>query len=271
MESSLSLELLLAKVRRRLSLRKKPSAPTLEVVPYRGAKFLVWAHEDVGWQLFRDRSFEPVELELLRQHIRPDDICIDVGANIGIFTVLMARWAPQGHVHAFEPMEHSASVLRLNLELNAIANATLHTAVLSDQVGEVSFAVATDGAYSSMRHTARKAQQATVTVQSNRLDAFIATLERPPGVLKIDVEGAELLVLRGGAEILRDERRRPRLILAEAHEPNSRAYGTTPEDVVALMRAAGYTAKAILPGGQLTNWPASAALPDVLFTAPSQR
>ncbi|HET8772655.1 MAG TPA: FkbM family methyltransferase [Thermoanaerobaculia bacterium] len=271
MESSIFLERLRARIRRQLFPRGQPASPTLEVVSYRGARFLVWSHEDVGWRLVRDRSFEPAELEALRQRIRPDDICVDIGANIGIFTVLMARWAPQGHVHAFEPMEHSASVLRLNLELNAIANATLYTEVLSDQVGEVSFAVAEDGAYSSLRHTARKAQQQTVVVRSNRLDSFILALESPPDVLKIDVEGAELLVLRGAAETLRDERRRPRMILAEAHESNSRAYGYTPADLVGFMRAAGYLVQAILPDGQLTDWPAPAALPDILFVAPDPR
>jgi FkbM family methyltransferase len=269
MNSSLFVERLQAKIRRNLNPRRQPRSPTLRVVSYRGAKFLVWANEDVGWRLISERSYEPAELEVLRQRVRPDDVCIDVGANIGIFTVLLARWAGNGHVHAFEPMEHSASILRLNIELNHVSNTTIHTCILSDCDGDVPFAVAEDGAYSSIRDTARKSQQETVMVQSHRLDTFIATLERPPDVVKIDVEGAELLVLRGAAETLRNELRRPRLILAEAHEPNSRSYGYAPSDLVEFMRSVSYQARALLPDGRLADWPRAGALADILFVAPS--
>jgi FkbM family methyltransferase len=264
MNRAVFIERLRGKIRRHLNRRKRPSSPTLQVVTYRGARFLVWVHEDVGWRLTTEKTYEPAELEILRQHVHPGDVCFDIGANIGIFTVLLARWAHDGHVHAFEPIEHSASVLRINLELNGIANATLHTSVLSDREGDVTFAVAKDGAYSSLRHTGRKSQKEVRTVASTRIDTFIASIGRSPDVMKIDVEGAELPVLQGAAGLLRSEQR-PRAVLAEAHEPTCRPYGYTPADLVAFMKGVGYQAQAILPDGHVAEWPRPGALADILF------
>jgi FkbM family methyltransferase len=259
-----------AKIRRYLLRGLRPPLATLRTVKYNSSEFLVWAHEDVGWRLLSERSYEPVEIASLARLVKPEDICVDVGANIGLFTVFLSRWASAGHVHAFEPLEHNASVLRLNLELNNRSNVTVHTEILSDTDGLITFSIAEDAAYSSMVHTGRKALRDTVEVTSRTLDAFRATLGTQINVIKIDVEGAELLVLKGGDAMLQDPAVRPRAIMAEVYEPNSRNYGYSPSDLVEYLRGRGYHANALMPDGSLGTWPREGALLDILFTDPSQ-
>ncbi len=237
-------ERIAGRLRRALDFTPRPSAPTVRIVRFRGVRFLVWVNEDIGWRIILQGTYEPFVLDALLKHIQPDDVCADIGANIGIFTVLLARQAHRGHVHAFEPLEHNASMLRINAEVNGVNNYTLHSQVVSDTNGVIEFAIAEDGAYSSIRHTGRKPLMRTGLVEATRLDTFVASLDRPIDVVKIDVEGAELLVLRGAGDVLRSDHA-PRVILAEACAENSRAYGYAPGDLIEFMRECSYVAQTI--------------------------
>ena len=68
------------------------------------------------------------------------------------------------------------------------------------------------------------------------LDEMFANPRRPTDVIKIDVEGAELLVLRGASRLLSDAHLRPRAILAELNPTNQRTYGSAPDELVAFVR-----------------------------------
>lgn len=114
------------------------------------------------------------------------------------------------------------------------------------------------GPRSGPAHSCRKSGRIRA-VRSQRLDSFSASIERAPDVLKIDVEGAEMLVLRG-ANALLTSARAPRVILAEACEDKSRVFGSTPADLVAFIRRANYVAHAIHPRRGLVPWPAAGAV-----------
>jgi hypothetical protein len=111
----------------------RPKKPTLRQTEFRNATFLVLANEDIGWY-FLLKKFEPNELELLERIICKDDVCVDVGANIGIYSIFMAKNAYKGRVIAFEPVPFNRNILAVNAGLNGFTNIQIHDCVLSDAV-----------------------------------------------------------------------------------------------------------------------------------------
>lgn len=233
----------------------RPSRRTLKQVEFRGASFLVFSNEDVGWRLLYFKEYERNEIEVLEHLIREGDTCVDVGANIGIFSVFMARKAFRGKTLAYEPVPLNLSVLGVNLELNNVSNVSAHGLVLSDAAGIVSFSVSKDAAYSSMRSVQAKSETEVLKTQSNTLDNLFAKEGQKADVVKIDVEGAELLVLKGGERLLRTLELRPRALLVELSAENQAIYGYSPRDVISYMETLGYDAHSITSRGLEKGWP----------------
>jgi FkbM family methyltransferase len=154
---------------------------------------------------------EPAVQATLDRCIGSGDVLYDVGANVGFFTLLGSRRAgATGCVYAFEPVEVNVQALRRNLELNAVGNVEVHQTALSNAVATVRMALGRDQATGHLAETGED----LIVVPCTTIDAFVAAGHRPPSVVKIDVEGAEDLVLAGMRATLRE--RRP-LVLCELH------------------------------------------------------
>lgn len=214
-----------------------------------GYEMLVLANEDVGRQIHYGGSYEQAETDYLRTRIRPDSICVDVGANIGYFTMLMAQCS--ANVHAFEPITLNASLLRASAELNSFTNICINQCAVGDVEGEVSFSQSADSAYSSMIDTDRKPLHRVISVPSITLDAYLDR-ELIPRVdlLKVDVEGAEELVISGASRLLSDDKRKPNLILMELYDDNLKAFGSSVDFILGKLKSFGYAAFAINGQGQ---------------------
>lgn len=243
----------------------RPRSTFVRQVEFRGIKLVVLANEEPGWCLIRDGKYEEPEVDCLEGLIRPSDVCVDIGANIGIYTVFMATKARDGLVLAFEPVPLSRAVLALNVALNSLENVRIYDCVVSDTAGEVEFSVSEDTAYSSMRSTSRSREAARLKVPANTLDCLFAQGKQRVDVLKIDVEGAEFLVLKGGEMLLSDARNRPRAVLVELNAKNQALYNCEPREIVEYMRALGYDAYSITASGAEKRWPVERAAEDVLF------
>jgi FkbM family methyltransferase len=230
---------------------------------------LVLANESLGWRLLTIKEYEKNEMDCLTGLIRDDDICVDVGANIGIYSILMARSASLGSVIGFEPVALNRDLLAVNARLNGIHNLEVRPYAVCDRVGLTEFTVSADGGYSSMKDTGRMAVEERITVPMITLDEIFATPRRAIDVMKIDVEGAELLVLRGAHRILSDPHLRPRAILAELNPTNQHTYGSSPDELVAFLKTFGYDAHSITVRGVLPGWPQRGASEDALFVHPA--
>jgi len=202
---------------------------------------LVLANEDVGRAIYFGKSYEPVETKYLRKMISSDALCVDVGANVGYFTMLMAQTARGGRVHAFEPIALNAALLRTSMELNGFTNIRINQCAVGDSVGVISFSQSSDSAYSSIHDTQRKPLERTLTVPVTTLDDYLEreTVKRVD-ILKVDVEGAEGLVVAGASRLLSDETRRPQVIMLELFDPNLRAFGSSVKTVTEKMETFGY-------------------------------
>ncbi|HWJ57752.1 MAG TPA: FkbM family methyltransferase [Vicinamibacterales bacterium] len=145
---------------------------------------------------YRQLAWNPEEYAALRAAVRPGATVIDVGANVGAYTLLFATWAgPDGRVFAFEPATASRTGLVRHLALNGLAGrVTVRSEAVSDGGGTRPFIDA--GTHGDNRIVPAGTNGASV-VPAVSLDDFCADLAPPPDVIKIDVEGAELAVLRG--------------------------------------------------------------------------
>lgn len=247
----------------------RPSEVDLELVEYKDAQFLVLANEDLGWRMLSQHRYEEDEIDAILELIEPSDLCVDVGANLGIYSILMAQAAPEGQVIAFEPLRLHRSILAFNQTVNDVSNLEVRPTVLSNEAGRTELAVPDDGGYASIQDTDRREVQETIEVQMERLDD-VAPDASSLGVLKIDVEGAEALVLEGAQEILGDRQRRPRAILVEINAENLAAFGSTPEGIEKRLRGHGYVPHHFEKDGRVEEGFSTRHTENVLFLAGDQ-
>ncbi len=208
-----------------------------------GYELLVLANEEVGRAVHFGQRYESPETNYLQKIITSNSVCIDIGANIGYFTILMAKTAISGRVYAFEPIPLNASLLRASVELNELDNVEIIESAVGATDGQTTLSQSTDGAYSSIRNTARKAVERLIHVPITTLDTFVRERSLYSiDVLKVDVEGAEGLVLMGSQELLRDRKRKPRVILMELFDENLSSYDTSASALIDIIQGFGYTA-----------------------------
>lgn len=163
-----------------------------------------------------------------------DGVVYDVGANVGTTTLFFARCVPRGHVHSFEPSLQMREVLQRNIALNGITNVSVHAFGLSDRASKGSLQLAHAGNPGSAFFIDGGDGGDVVDVRT--MDAGMAG-HAPPTFVKIDVEGLELRVLRGGANTITAHR--PALIVEINRAALERA-GTDTDAVAALLRQWGY-------------------------------
>lgn len=152
-------------------------------------------------------DFEWQERRFLNTFLEPGDIFVDVGANIGLYTVIAAHLVgPAGHVFAFEPSPKTFERLRTNVELNGFANVSCHQLALSHQSGQTLLNVSLDGhdAWNSLARPIAGSTFGVQTITGIQWDAF-AREHRLTGqvtMMKIDIEGWETRMLQGACETL---------------------------------------------------------------------
>lgn len=145
---------------------------------------------------------------------RGKDCVLDVGGHIGLVTLPVSQMvAPGGRVFCFEPGKANLEYLRFHLSRNGVRNVEVIDALVGEVEGEVDF-FEQAGATGQNSVVVKKNPEAYAQVRRRQvtLDGFCAARDLHPQVIKIDVEGAELAVLRGARETLRRER--PTLFLS---------------------------------------------------------
>ena len=188
-----------AALRRRLRpvfTRLLSSGTTLEATLPDGERIaLVPAHRHVTWN--------PDEYRAFKAAVRPGSIVFDVGANAGAYTVLFAQWVGSGgHVYAFEPDGRAFDGLTAHLRLNGVAEwTTASSAAVLDRPGSASLVVS-DSPGGSRVASALGIDGAGRKVQAVSIDHVCRERGVVPDVIKIDVEGAELSVLRGARDTI---------------------------------------------------------------------
>lgn len=186
---------------------------TIAAGKLRGFRFLLDLQTEKDYWL---GTYEPHLQEAVSHWVKPGHTVYDVGANVGYLTLLLAhQTGPQGAVFAFEALPANVERLKDNLQLNALPAPVkiIHTAVI-DQPAPVNFLVhASPGMGKAAGSAGRKGHYLdSIRVPGTSLDHFVYELGNPPPhLIKMDIEGGEVLALQGMRTLLVDAR--PRLFL----------------------------------------------------------
>lgn len=188
---------------------------------------------------------ERLVLEDIMGSLRADDVFYDVGANVGFYTCPAAAVA--GEVVAFEPFPPNVGRLHENLARNR-RSADIRELALSDEAGEAEFARGNMQPGFPMASLS-PGDDDRITVRTARGDELIAAGEVPaPTVVKVDVEGAEGLVVDGLREALAGE---TRLVYCEVHRPTDHrgsveAFDTTEDEIRGTLDRLGFEVEELL-------------------------
>jgi FkbM family methyltransferase len=168
-------------------------------------------------------TYEPELQAAIQKEVQPGMVVYDVGANVGYVSLLFARSVgPQGQVFAFEALPANLERIRRNLALNPQAAVSPMGLAVVDAARPVEFMTHTSGAMGKAAGSAGRKEEAygaTIRVPGTSLDEFAYTQLNPlPNVIKIDIEGGEVLALPGMRRLLREGRP---LIFLELHGPEA--------------------------------------------------
>jgi FkbM family methyltransferase len=193
------------------------------------------------------------------------DTIVEVGANLGTETLLFSRIVgPTGRVVAFEPVPDNMATLRRQIALNRITNIDLRGCAVSDHAGKLRFVLGPSrdntgqgrlagGAGDDGTGGARDQVESVIEVETVVLDELHASGALPsPRLIAIDVQGAELLVLRGADRILRETR--PAVIF-EVERELLAEHGLRPADLSAYLKERGYLIRRISKWGLVDDRP----------------
>lgn len=182
----------------RLPLRLVPDSIDVPVVrgPNKGLRWRTGSSVHGCWL----GTYEHEQTDLIRRHVKPGMVAYDIGANAGYYTLLLSRLVgPSGRVYAFEPLPENLVNLTHHVSINGLANCKIVAAAVSDRTGMAGFRIAGSNSMGSLAEG--DAQQLRVPTIS--LDDLAANLGvPPPDFVKMDVEGAEGLVLSGASRLL---------------------------------------------------------------------
>ena len=171
-----------------------------------GARLSLSYRETLGLSSLLYGTFEKAELSFVSRYVRQGDTAFDIGANVGIFSVVLGSAVGKtGHVAAIEPVSENVARLKKNLEKNDLDNVSAIPLALGAVDGRMVLHMASDAAYHSLGPV-EKAFRADgeIFVAVRRLDDVWTEMGCPVvSFAKIDVEGAEGDVLRGAVALLK--------------------------------------------------------------------
>jgi FkbM family methyltransferase len=189
--------------------------------------------------LFINKIYEPYETKLISNIISPGDVVLDIGANIGYYTVIFAKLVGQnGKVFAFEPEPTNFSLLQKNVSINGCSNVTVEQKAVSNRNERKKLYLNKENAG---MHTIYKSQYADldpVEIETISLDTYFNNYTGKIDFIKMDIEGSEYTALEGMKTILQ---RQNSIKLLVAFFPSAiREYGYEPEQYFDLLSSYGF-------------------------------
>jgi len=215
-----------------------------EILSYLGSRIRADFIEIEGQRLFLDKEdslmlsiknkeHENFETECAKNIINEGDVVVDLGANIGYYTLIFAKLVGKnGEVFAFEPEPNNFELLKKNVEFNLHKNVTLIQKAVSDKNGIVKMYVSKRNLASHRIFDAGDNRK-TINVDTITLDEFFKDYPRQINFIKMDVEGVEGGVILGASNLL--EKSKKISIMTEYFPKLIEKFGMNPEDIIKLL------------------------------------
>lgn len=191
-----------------------------------GHKMFLDAGDSIGLSV--NQIYEPCVLEVVNKEIKKGDVVVDIGANIGYFTLIFARLVGDGgKVYAFEPDPVNFALLKKNVEINGYKNVVLIQKAVSNYDGVLKLYLSDKNPQDHRIydwHDGRK----FVEAQAVRLDEYFKNYAGKIDFIKIDTQGVEGAVIEGAMAILQNNR--DVKMVMEFWPRGESIFGTIPEE-----------------------------------------
>ena len=177
-----------------------------------------------------------LDTKIIREEIHEGDIVVDVGANIGYYTLIFAQLVGKsGKVFAFEPEPKNFEILKKNIEINNYQNIIAEQKIVSDKSGMMKLFIAEQGIVGH-RIQQKTDSQKFIEIESIILDDYLKNLNLSGKInfIKIDVEGAEVKVLEGSKIII--EKSDQLKIFTEFNREDIKKYNYDPEYLLSFLK-----------------------------------
>jgi FkbM family methyltransferase len=228
-----------------ITIRDRKLSMLLDVEPGR-----LYSDDALSFYLDNRQVPEPELIHVLFRALKPGDLAVDAGANVGFFTVIMSKLVgPAGKVIAVEPDTRNLALLRKNLEINECTNVEIVERPLSNDEYQLPFYESVENGQSSLylaadagTHVGASALRLTTT-----LGAILG--KRVPSLLKMDIEGSETEALQGLADF---EDFIP-VIVSEVNPEALKRADSSPRELIELLGDWGYAPFLLHAAGSLPS------------------
>lgn len=210
-------------------------SPALRSVKRNEVHFELDIANIVDWNIYFG-FYEASRENLFRLHPNPN-VILDIGANIGEISLRFAQIYPQAVIHSFEPFPDTFNSLKRNVSLNSFSNIELHPLGLGAEPGKVFFEERTIG-NPGMNRVTSDPEKSSREVLITTLDSFAENLgDHPVSLIKIDVEGYELEVLKGAGRLI--QQHHP-VFFIELDDDNLKDQNGSALELIQFLHAFGY-------------------------------
>jgi FkbM family methyltransferase len=195
------------------------------------------------------QNYDAPVAEFLRERVKPGALCLDVGANVGVYVLQFAHWsAPSGHVIAFEPNPSAVAILEKHVEMNGLTERVrIVPAAVGERSGEdILYAAEAEGmSRLGEPNVALCGNVYEITVPVLTLDEYCAAEGLKPDWLFVDIEGFEIAALSGARDLIQSLRGQLGIVV-EMHPSVWSSANTTRERAEALLVDLGLSAQPLM-------------------------
>ncbi|AEA44702.1 FkbM family methyltransferase [Fluviicola taffensis] len=203
-----------------------------------GVKMVIDPSVDTGVELslFQTGTYEKGTIQLLQKYLNPGNTFLDIGANIGLMSVIASKVVGEkGIVYSVEANPKTVPILQVNSELNACENIVILPIALSDSKGMARLFENWEVNRGGASLISQSNEQQGIEVKMERLDDLFQK-ETPLQLVKIDVEGFEPQVLRGGMSWF--QKQQP-IFIIEVSKKREKEVGPSPAEIMKLVQTIG--------------------------------
>ena len=181
--------------------------------------------------------YEPFETELVKKEIKKGDVVLDLGANIGYYTLIFAKLVgKRGKVFAFEPDPTNFSLLKKNVEINGYKNVELVQKAVSNKTGKIKLYLCEDNKGDHRIYNSHDGRQ-SIEIEAIRLDDYFKNYNGAVDFIKMDIQGAEGGAIQGMFNLLKKNNVK---IITEFWPIGLKRFGIDSEECLKLLIEFGF-------------------------------
>jgi FkbM family methyltransferase len=195
-------------------------------------------HRVAPVEILNFSDYEAEDSAMIYKLMFGSKVMVDIGANIGWYTVNLAKTFPRCEVHAFEPIPKTYDYLQQNVKINELHNVKLNSFGLSNARKELEFYFYPEGSGNASSVNLSESKDAElITCNVERLDDYVQLNDLKVDFIKLDVEGAELFAIEGATKTITQDRP---MVFTEMLRKWSEKFNYHPNDIISLFSESGF-------------------------------